>query len=108
MSFFRTGPGVLIVLLLAVAVTAMAAVGFQVYRVTHPPRHDDDPIALASAVVPFEDVRFPAADGVELDGWILRGDPDQVVRIPIGVGVDQQLDVVDFLRGLNGIAPPMG
>jgi pimeloyl-ACP methyl ester carboxylesterase len=75
MSFWRTVPGVLLAVALFCVAAVAAGVGTQVYRVTHPPRQTDAPPTLASVVVPVEEVRFDSADGVPIDGWILRGVP---------------------------------
>jgi pimeloyl-ACP methyl ester carboxylesterase len=77
MSFWRTVPGAVVLVLLIGIGAAGAAVGTRVYRVTHPPRLTDDALTVTSAVVPVEQVKFEASDGVLLDGWLLKGDPDR-------------------------------
>jgi pimeloyl-ACP methyl ester carboxylesterase len=75
MSFWRTVPGVLTAVALFCVAAMAAGVGTRVYRVTHPPRQADAPPTLASVVVPVEEVEFDSADGLPIDGWILRGQP---------------------------------
>jgi pimeloyl-ACP methyl ester carboxylesterase len=75
MSFWRTIPGVLVAVALFCAAAVSAAVGTQVYRVTHPQRQSDAPPTLASVVVPVEEVRFDSSDGVSIEGWLLSGHP---------------------------------
>jgi len=75
MSFWRTSPGVLVAVALFCAAAVAAAVGTQVYRVTHPQRQSDAPPTLASVVVPVEEVRFESSDGVSIEGWLLSGEP---------------------------------
>jgi pimeloyl-ACP methyl ester carboxylesterase len=77
MTFWKTMPGVVVLLALSFLVVAGGVLGSRVYRITHPPRLGDDPLTLTSVVVPVEAVRFESSDGVSLDGWLLKGDPDR-------------------------------
>jgi pimeloyl-ACP methyl ester carboxylesterase len=72
--FWRTLPGTVLLVLILAIVTAAGALTLQVHRATHPPRETDEPRDLGALLSQVEEVRFRSADGIELDGWLLRGE----------------------------------
>jgi len=77
MRFWRSPFGALALLLLLTAGTGLTATAFRVFRQTSPPRTDESPIDFESMMVRTEEVEFAAADGVELRGWLIRGEPQR-------------------------------
>ena len=73
--FWRSSFGVLTAVLAGVVALGVCAVGVQVFRSTHPPLDPGKPFDFAAIQVSVEAVRFEAADGVDLAGWFLTGDP---------------------------------
>lgn len=74
-GFWRSRLGALVTVVLLAAVVLSGAVGVQVWRVTHPRRETGPSLEFASKLVPIEPVRFPASDGIQLSGWLVRGAP---------------------------------
>ena len=80
MRFWRSPFGAVTLVILLAAGGAIGATAWQVFRQTSPPRSTEAPIDFESMMVRAEDVRFPSTDGIELAGWLIRGEPD---RAPI-------------------------
>lgn len=80
MRFWRSPLGALALVILLAAGGAIGATAYRVFRQTSPPRSTEAAIDFESMMVRAEDVRFPATDGIELAGWLIRGAPD---RAPI-------------------------
>jgi pimeloyl-ACP methyl ester carboxylesterase len=77
MAFLRSTPGVVLILLLAGVSLAFGAGIVQVHRATHPARADAAPPDFEAMEMRVEEVTFPAADGVQLSGWLLQGHPER-------------------------------
>jgi pimeloyl-ACP methyl ester carboxylesterase len=75
--FLRSQFGAVLLLLLLAVAGCCALAYYRVDRVTRPPRQDQVAVDFESMLMRVEEVRFPSADGVELAGWLLRGDPSQ-------------------------------
>lgn len=73
MTFIRSVPGTLLLVLLLGVVAALGGTGVQVYRVTHPSRQPEMTLNLGATLAKAEDVAFKATDGVALDGWLFHG-----------------------------------
>ena len=67
--------GALILLGLGLA-AALAATVVQVDRATSPPRQHGHAIDFESVLMRVEEVGFVSGDGVDLRGWLIRGDPE--------------------------------
>lgn len=74
MRFWKSTGGAVVLALAAALVTVCGIVVFKVHRTTSPERTSGAPVDLFALNVDAEPVGFPAADGVELQGWLLRGD----------------------------------
>ena len=73
MRFWRSPLGALALLILITAATGSAATTYRVLRQTEPPRAQEAAIDFEAMMVRAEAVEFPAADGVTLRGWLIRG-----------------------------------
>ena len=77
MGFWRSFPGTVLLVLLLAVVTATGVLGAQVWNVLHPTRPSDNAPTLANELSGAEGVRFDAADGVHLAGWLFPGPDDR-------------------------------
>jgi len=79
-SFWARGPGITLLVLLALVVAASAGALGYLRFLTHPPRNtqilDPDDVLLRA-----DEVDLRAADGVSLSGWFVKGRPDRPVII---------------------------
>ncbi len=73
--FLRSLPGALAVVVILSVCVSVAAVGFRVHHVTHPPREVSAVPDLGSMVSRFEEVHFRSTDGLTLGAWLVRGRP---------------------------------
>jgi pimeloyl-ACP methyl ester carboxylesterase len=73
MTFWRSVPGAVVVLVVFGGLAALGMAGAQVYRVTHPARQPELALNLATTLSKAEDVAFRATDGVQLQGWLFHG-----------------------------------
>ena len=77
MRFWKSIPGVALITVLALVTAVCVTVLVRVWSVTHPARRVEPLGELTTALARVEEVRFPAADGVSLAGWLLEGRPDR-------------------------------
>jgi pimeloyl-ACP methyl ester carboxylesterase len=75
-GFWRSVPGTVLIVVLIALIVGIGAVGIQVHRVTHPPREVPHALTVTSSLVSIEEVGFRSPDGVDLSGWLLRGQPE--------------------------------
>jgi pimeloyl-ACP methyl ester carboxylesterase len=73
MAFWKSVPGVVVLLVVFGVLAALGLAGAQVYRVTHPSRQAELALNLATTLSKAEDVAFRSTDGVPLQGWLFRG-----------------------------------
>ena len=73
MSFWKSLPGAVLVVVLVGAVVGTCALGYEVQRVTHPPRPAEAAANLGVELAKAEEIAFSATDGVALNGWLLTG-----------------------------------
>lgn len=76
MRFWKSLPGAVLAVAILVALLGCGAVVARVYQVSHPAKVTESPADLAMMLAGVEEVRFPAADGVMLAGWLVPGRPD--------------------------------
>jgi pimeloyl-ACP methyl ester carboxylesterase len=75
MSFWRSLPGTVLLVLALACLLALGVVSLQVHRVTHPPRHGGSGLDVAGDLVRVEEAAFEASDGTRLAGWRMPGRP---------------------------------
>ena len=73
MTFWRSVPGAIVLLVVFGGLAALGMAGAQVYRVTHPARQPELALNLATTLSKAEDVTFKSTDGVRLSGWLFHG-----------------------------------
>ncbi len=73
MTFWRSVPGAIVLVVGFGVLAALGMAGSQVYRVTHPDRQPDLALNLATTLSKAEDVTFTSTDGVRLKGWLFHG-----------------------------------
>jgi len=73
MTFWRSIPGAIVLLLFLCALAALGMAGAQVYRVTHPSRQPDMAVNLGATLAKAEDVAFKSTDGLPIKGWLFHG-----------------------------------
>lgn len=74
MTFWRSVPGALVLILLIGAIAGFGMAGVQVHRVTHPPRAPELARNLGMELAKAEEVSFASVDGVPLKGWLMHGE----------------------------------
>ncbi len=75
MSFVRSVPGAILILLGVALLAASGAVVVEVHRLTSPERKTGPVIDFESMSMQVEEVHFQSVDAVYLRGWLLRGTP---------------------------------
>lgn len=101
MSFWESRLGALLGLLLLVGVTLVALSGVRVFQATHPPRELGGEVDLDLLSVRADDIRFPSADGIDLAGWLLEGEPGRpplVLCHDLGTSKDSLLSLAISLN----------
>jgi uncharacterized protein len=73
MTFWRSVPGAIVLVVVFGVLAAVGMAAAQVYRVTHPERQTDLTLNLATTLSKAEDVAFKSTDGVRLQGWLFHG-----------------------------------
>ena len=73
MTFWRSVPGAIVLVVVVGVLAALGMAGTQVYWVTHPARQPDLALNLATTLSKAEDVAFKSTDGLLLKGWLFRG-----------------------------------
>jgi pimeloyl-ACP methyl ester carboxylesterase len=73
MSFWESRFGAVCGLLLVVLLVVVGFTGVRVWLVTHPDRSESASFDFGAMLLQVDDVRFRAADGVELAAWLLEG-----------------------------------
>jgi pimeloyl-ACP methyl ester carboxylesterase len=73
MTFWRSVPGAIVLVVVLGGLAALGMAGVQVYRVTHPARQPELALNLATTLSKAEDVAFKSTDGVRLQGWLFHG-----------------------------------
>jgi pimeloyl-ACP methyl ester carboxylesterase len=73
MTFWRSVPGAIVLVVVLGVLAALGMAGVQVYRVTHPARQPELALNLAATLSKAEDVAFQSTDGVRLQGWLFHG-----------------------------------
>jgi uncharacterized protein len=71
--FFKSGPGVLLLIPVVLVLGAGAIVGYQIREVTHPPRQTDQ-LHPGDFLLRADDIAFQSTDGVPLAGWLIHGE----------------------------------
>ena len=74
---FRSKLGASFGVLLGFCVFVAGIAALRVHAVTHPPRHADEGVDFASMHIQVSTIRFPAADGTQLAGWVIEGRQDR-------------------------------
>jgi len=77
MKFWKSHPGVVVILVLCGAFAGLTMAAVQIHRVTHPQREVDMPRNLGAELAKVDDVSFSSTDGIGLKGWLLHGAPDR-------------------------------
>ncbi len=75
MRLLKTPAGALLALTALLAALGLATAMVRIDQVTRPPDRAPQPIDMDVIEVRVEEVRFPAADGTPLAGWLWRGEP---------------------------------
>jgi len=73
--FLTSLPGILLLTVVFVFAVIAGVLSIRVDRATRPDRVLEASTVLASTFAKFEEVHFPAADGVDLAGWKIPGKP---------------------------------
>jgi pimeloyl-ACP methyl ester carboxylesterase len=73
MTFWRSVPGAIVLVVVLGVLAAAGMAGAQVYGVTHPARQPELALNLATTLSKAEDVSFKSTDGVRLQGWLFHG-----------------------------------
>ncbi len=77
MASWRSKAGLLCGVVLLAAALAVGMIGVRVHAVTHPARQAPDDIDFDSMLMRVQRVQFPSIDGIELQGWMIRGKSDR-------------------------------
>jgi pimeloyl-ACP methyl ester carboxylesterase len=75
MQFWKRPPGIAIIVLLAIGLIVLGLVAVRVNQVTRPAQAQPVQLDFEAMLMSVEDVSFPAVDGCELHGWLIKGDP---------------------------------
>jgi pimeloyl-ACP methyl ester carboxylesterase len=73
MSFWRSVPGAIVLVVSFGVLASLGLAGAQVFRVTHPARQPEMKLNLGAALAQAEDVTFRSTDGIRLAGWLIHG-----------------------------------
>ena len=73
MTFWRSVPGAIVLVVVLGTLAALGMAGAQVYWVTHPARQPELTLNLATTLSKAEDVAFKSTDGIPLKGWLFHG-----------------------------------
>jgi pimeloyl-ACP methyl ester carboxylesterase len=73
MTFWRSIPGTILVVVLFGVLASVGVAVAQVFRVTHPARQPEMEVNLGATLAKAEDVTFRSTDGIRLKGWLFRG-----------------------------------
>ena len=73
MTFWRSIPGAIVLVVAVGVLAALGMAGAQVYQVTHPARQIELASNLGASLAKAEDVAFNSTDGIPLKGWLFHG-----------------------------------